>query len=104
MFGEITLYHVSLRENEESILKKGVLATRSKGKRIGSYWVVEERLGWAIIHISARHAVNVNEIMIFVAALDVERIEVQRTGREGVFFIPEDVPVSYSMDVALEQF
>lgn len=104
MFGTVTLYHVSLRENEPSILKLGVLATKSRGKRIGSYWVTEDRLIWAILHVSARHAVSVNEILIYVATVDLEETDVQRTARPEVFFIPQDVLVNYSMDVPLDTF
>lgn len=104
MFGTVTLYHVSLRENEASILSKGVLAMHSRGKRTGSYWVNEDMIIWAIVHVSARHAVSVNEILIYTAEVDVEVIDVQRTARPGVFFIPDDVSVNYSMDVPLDQF
>jgi hypothetical protein len=104
MFGLVSLYHVSLRENEESILRLGVLATKSRGKRTGSYWVNEDMLVWAILHVSARHSVSVNEILIFVALMDTEETEVQRTARQGVFFVPDDVDVSYSMDVPLDVF
>lgn len=99
-----TLYHVSARENEQSILKLGVLASKSRGKRTGSYWVTEERIIWAVVHVSARHALNVNEILIFAAMVDFGGMEVQRTAREGVFFIPEDVLVNYSMDIPLDVF
>lgn len=100
----VTLYHVSLRENEASILAKGVLATRSRGKRTGSYWVAEENIVWAIVHVSARHAVSVNEILIYVAVIDPEEIDIQRTARPGVFFVPNDVECTYSMDVPLDVF
>jgi len=99
---ETTLYHVSLRENETSILSKGVLATKSKGRRTGSYWVTEDNLIWAIVHVSARHSVSVNEILIFVGIVQVD--DIQRTARPGVFFVPTDVQVNYTMDVPLDQF
>jgi len=99
---EITLYHVSLREYEPSILAKGVLAVKSKGRRTGSYWVGEEMILWAILHVSARHSVSVNEILIFVGVIPIG--DVQRTARPGVFFVPTDVSVNYTMDVPLDQF
>jgi len=99
---EMTLYHVSLRENEASILSKGVLAVKSKGHRTGSYWVHEDMLIWAVLHVSARHSVSVNEILIFVGVVPLD--DIQRTARPGVFFVPTDIPVNYTMDVPLDRF
>jgi len=101
-FETVTLYHVSLRENEASILSKGVLALKSKGRRSGSYWVTEDRLLWAILHVSARHSVSVNEILVYVGIAPFD--DLQRTARPNVYFIPTDVPVNYTMDVPLDQF
>jgi len=78
-----TLYHVTTRDRAAKIRGLGVLNTMSEGKRAWSYWVDEERLTWALAHVSVRRDVPVSALVIVVANHPED--ELIRTGRSGVF-------------------
>jgi len=81
----ITLYHVTPKGNENGILLDGVLPSKSRGLREWSYWVEEERLTWALAHVSLREEVAVSKLVIFVATVDGE--DLIKTHLRGVWAI-----------------
>jgi len=79
-----TLYHVTTRTAVEGIVREGcVMAGFSQGKREWSYWVDENRLEWACVHVSTRRDVPCSALFIVVANHEEELLI--RTGRQGVF-------------------
>jgi len=77
-----TLYHVTPAWNTTSIQQIGVAPTFSRGRRFWSYWVDEERLLWALAHVSNCHCIAVSELAIF--SVDFKQRFI-RTGLKGVY-------------------
>jgi len=78
-----TLYHITLARNANSILEFGVNLEWSRGLVPVSYWVDEDRVPWALAHVSQRKRVPVNELVIAVCSHD--EAELIRTRLSGVF-------------------
>jgi len=79
-----TLYHVTTRAAARGIKDTGyVFSALSQGKRQWSYWVDENRLEWACVHVSTRRDVPCSMLVIVVANHDEQCLI--RTGRQGVF-------------------
>jgi len=88
-----TLYHVTTRLAVEGIMRDGhVLPDKSEGKRQWSYWVDENRLEWACVHVSTRRDVPCSALVIVVANHNEELLI--RTGRQGVF--ARSTPVKFT--------
>lgn len=88
-----TLYHVTTRLAADGIAADGaVLPQKSEGRRQWTYWVDENRLEWACVHVSLRRDVPCSALVIVIANHGED--ELIRTGRQGVF--ARNVPVRYS--------
>lgn len=79
----ITVFHVSPDYNTGSILENGVQPSRSRGKEKASWYVVRERIEWALVHVSDRWKVPVSCIAVFEVHAPVETLA--RTGHYGVY-------------------
>ncbi len=74
------LYHVSPEATLGSIALRGVLPSCSQGKRKVSWWVSQERVAWAIAHVSARHHVPADEITAWMYDVGKTYYDFKRTG------------------------
>jgi len=80
-----TLYHVTTPDGARGITKVGyVNPYLAQGRRKASYWVDEDRLVWALAHVSALHGVPVNMLVIVVANHMEDMLF--RTALPGVFY------------------
>lgn len=62
----LQLYHVSPARNYASIVGRGISPAYSKGKRKVA-WVCEwKQVGWALAHVSQRHATLTDDLMVFI--------------------------------------
>jgi hypothetical protein len=88
-----TLYHVTTRAAIRGISRDGYVRNDlSQGKRDVSYWVDENRLEWACVHVSSRRDVPCSNLYIVCAQHD--ELLLIRTAHTGVFV--RDVPVAVS--------
>jgi len=79
------LFHVTPAANYDGIHTHGVNPACSQGRLKSSWWVEENRLLWAIAHVSARHHVPVDEIDIWATTRDCEHRRFIRFATEGVY-------------------
>lgn len=78
-----TLYHVSPKDNLDSIYERGILPEKSRGKKQLIWLVDEQRLPWALAHCSVQHDCKVSDLMILrVVAGDKH---VKRTRLSGIY-------------------
>jgi len=88
-----TLYHVTTPDNARGIAATGrVNPFLAQGRRKVSYWVDENRLVWALAHVSALHGVAVN--LLKIVAANHDEADLQRTALTGVFCRPTVVEFS----------
>lgn len=79
----IVLYHVTPKENLASILQRGVLPQMSRGKDKVSWFVDRARLTWSCAHVSARHSVAVDSLIVLSVVATPDML--QKTAWEGVY-------------------
>lgn len=84
-FESVRVFHVSPGFNQGGIMTIGVDPERSRGKQLLSWWVTEERLQWALAHVSARYAVSVGGLWVFEATMPSYML--RRTKMNAVFTI-----------------
>lgn len=80
---EMTLYHVTPRDNRDSISEFGIDPARSKGKARQCWFVDDSKLLWAVAHCSARHSVSVDLLDVWSINRQIPRL--RRTAWQGVF-------------------
>lgn len=110
-----TLYHVTLMENECSIVELGIDPAFSQCKLAHSYFCTRVNVAWACGHISQLKRVTCGELLIFRAVIMTNAIK--RTKWPGVFtvqhvvkpycaetymdfFRPTKSSVDYNLDIA----
>lgn len=77
------LYHVSPESNLASINERGIDPTFSQGKLTTMYYVDEKRLFWAMLHVSRRHHVSLDQLRVFT--VPVRRENMVKTALAGVY-------------------
>jgi len=78
-----TLYHVSPRQNFDSIMELGVSPAFSRGRR-NVVWLVDyEKLPWAMAHVSEKEDVSVLHMLVFTVA--APKPELRRAPWRGVY-------------------
>jgi len=69
------LFHVTLDIKLQSIKHHGVDPKYATGKMIASWWVAENRVVWALAHVSAKWEMSVDRLVV---------LSIHQSG--GVFF------------------
>ena len=83
------LRHATLARNLASIIKAGLLTTRSQGK-LPVVWVCcRAKTAWAALHTIRRHGGRVEAVVIL--ELDVPRRWLRRS-RKGLWYSVRDIP------------
>jgi hypothetical protein len=78
-----TLHHVTPARNVPSILRLGILGSRSKGARKVAWLCDGKRLAWCLPHIAKHHGVKLLDLAVLTVKLP--RGHWTRTGRKGVY-------------------
>ena len=81
------LFHATPRRNLASILKRGLLTSKSKGKRPVVWLHTHSHRDWATLHTRKRH--ETREVAIL--SVDVPHQTIRRAGR-GLWYCSVDVP------------
>lgn len=78
------LYHVTREQVLHSITKQGIRPAMSTGEMQVSWYVDEERVVWALAHVSARWSVSVDHL--YVLEVDVPPQQVYRWMGGNVYY------------------
>jgi RNA:NAD 2'-phosphotransferase (TPT1/KptA family) len=83
------LRHATPARNLSSILKRGLLISKSKGKRKAVWLHVAAKTSWAVLHTIRRHGGSVEQIIVL--DVNVPRRWLKRSKR-GLWFCPRNIP------------
>jgi hypothetical protein len=83
------LRHASPARNLDSILRRGLLCSKSKG-RLKAVWLHAAGMTpWAAVHTVRRHGGRIEAVVVL--EIDVPRSWLRRS-RGGLWYCPRDVP------------
>ncbi|MGH7224980.1 MAG: hypothetical protein ACRELF_17295, partial [Gemmataceae bacterium] len=84
----IKLRHATPERNLASILKRGLLVSKSKGKRKAVWLHATAKTSWAVLHTIRRHGGTVEQTIVL--DVNVPRRWLKRSKR-GLWFCPRDI-------------
>jgi hypothetical protein len=84
-----TVRHATLARNLPSIIKAGLLTSKSQGKRPLVWVCGRAKTAWAALHVVKRHGGRVESVVIL--ELDVPQRWLRRS-KPGLWYCPRDVP------------
>jgi hypothetical protein len=85
----VKLCHATLAKNLDSILRRGLLCSKSKGKLKVVWLHAPAASSWATIHTVKRHGGRVEEVVIL--EVDVPRSWLRRS-RRRLWYATRDIP------------
>jgi len=80
----LVLFHVTPAENVQSILECGIDPKYATGKMKAAWFVSKQRIEWALIHTSAHHHVQIDELA--VCAVMVYGRDMYKFNRPGFYY------------------
>jgi RNA:NAD 2'-phosphotransferase (TPT1/KptA family) len=84
----MVLYHATPKRNIQSIRRKGLLCSRSRGK-MKVVWLHEaERSAWAMIHTVKRHGGRIEDVVVLTVDVDESAV---RRHQSGLYYYLADV-------------
>jgi hypothetical protein len=83
------LRHATLARNLDSILRRGLLCTKSRGKLQVVWLHAAAASSWATLHTIKRHGRRVEEVVIL--EVNVPRTWLRRS-RRRLWYCPRDIP------------
>jgi hypothetical protein len=81
--------HASPTKNIPSILRHGLLTSKSQGKRKAIWLHRPSCSGWAAVHTARRHHVAIEAVCII--EVEVPRGQLRKSGKPGVWYTTEDI-------------
>jgi hypothetical protein len=86
------LRHATLARNLQSILRAGLLCSKSRGKKPVVWACAPGKTAWACLHVVRRHGGKAQEVVVL--EIDVPRGWLKRHGgaAKALWFCPRDVP------------
>jgi hypothetical protein len=85
----VRLRHATLARNLNSILRAGLLCSRSQGKRPVVWLCCAAKTLWGTNHVVSRHGGRIEAVVVL--EIDVPRSWLRRS-KKGLWFCPRDVP------------
>jgi hypothetical protein len=83
------LFHATPARNLNSILRGGLLTSKSRGKLPAVWLVSPSKSSWAVLHVIKRHGGRVESTVVL--EVDVPRSWLRRS-RKGLRYTLQDVP------------
>ena len=83
------LRHATLARNLASIIKAGLLCSKSQGKLPVVWACCRAKTAWAALHVVKRHGGRVEEVVVI--EIDVPRRWLRRS-RKGLWYSVRDIP------------
>jgi hypothetical protein len=84
------LRHATPARNVNSILKAGLLTSKSKGRTPGVWLCSPARSSWAVLHVVRRHGGRVETTVVIEC--DVPRSWLRRSRNKGLWCSTRDIP------------
>lgn len=84
------LYHVTHEDNQFSVVERGILTSRARGRMAASWLVTECNRDWAISHVCKMHPGWTKESLV-VFTVTVRRSMLRRTKKRGVWYCIYDI-------------
>lgn len=91
------VYHATPRKNLKSILKRGLLTSKSRGKRAVIWLHSDDNWTWAISHVAKRHGVSESDVVLLCIDIDhrylIEPLYrgISRAHMRGVYTVDYDL-------------
>jgi hypothetical protein len=79
------LRHATLARNLPSIIKAGLLTSKSRGKLLVVWACCRAKTAWAALHTIKRHGGRAENVVIL-------EVEVLRRSKRGLWYCPRDIP------------
>lgn len=86
-----TMYHATSQRNLASILKHGLLVSKSRQRRTAVWFVPKSGFAWACVHAVKRSGGRIEDVVVL--AVDVPRGWLRKHGK-GLWYCYRDVPAS----------
>jgi hypothetical protein len=84
------LRHATPSRNLASILKRGLLCKKSRG-RLPVVWLhAPSKTSWAILHTVLRHGVRAEDVIVF--EVNVPKRWLRHSPQRGLWYVRRDVP------------
>jgi hypothetical protein len=83
------LRHATLARNLNSILRRGLLCSYSKGKLPAVWLCTPAKTLWAAAHVVERHGGRIESVVVLEVSVPRSWL---RRHRKGLFYCPRDVP------------
>jgi hypothetical protein len=83
------LRHATPARHVNSILRRGLLKAKSKGKRAAVWLCTACNAMWAAYHTVGRHGGRIEGVVVL--EVDVPRSWLRRH-RKGLYYVPRDIP------------
>jgi RNA:NAD 2'-phosphotransferase (TPT1/KptA family) len=83
------LRHATLARNLPSIIKAGLLTSKSRGKLPAVWLCSAAKTLWAAAHVVRRHGGRIESVVVL--EIDVPRRRLRRS-KKGLWYCPRDVP------------
>src|SRR4051794_24452445 len=84
------LIHATLVRRLGSILRDGLLCSKSRGKKAVVWLAARAKSSWAVLHTVRRHGGKVEGVVVI--DVSVPRSWVRRSHRPGLWYSVRDVP------------
>lgn len=86
-----TIYHATRAKNLQSILRNGLLCSKSKGKR-KAVWFAPKRLqAWACLHVAAKHGGRIEDVLVLECEVPRSWL---RGHKGGLYYSERDIPTA----------
>jgi hypothetical protein len=89
------LRHSTPAKNLASILRRGLLVSKSKG-RLAAVWLHAAKTSWAVLHTVHRHGGPVEQVVVLDVAVPRRWL---RRSRRGLWYALRDIPAGRIRDV-----
>ena len=83
------LRHATPARNLASILRAGLLASKSQGKKPVVWLCSPAQSSWALLHTVKRHRGRIEQVVIL--EVQVPRHWLRKSNRKGLWFTPRDI-------------
>jgi hypothetical protein len=88
----VILRHATLAKYLPSILRRGLLCSKSRGKKRVVWACAPEVSYWAVLHTLRRHGGMPQDVVVLEIAVPSAWLKRHGGAAQGLFYLPHDVP------------
>lgn len=86
-----TYYHVTTVWNVNGIQARGLLTSKSRGRRKAVWFCTKAKVEWAIVHVMQTHFADLYSVVVLPIKAPAGA---KKSGRPGLWYTESDVPAS----------